>query len=274
MFDILVDTFIDSIKLVPFLFVAFLLIELIEHKFSKHTLKFITRAGNFGAIIGAFLGIVPQCGFSVMATNLYVTRIISLGALISVYLSCSDEMIPVMLSGGASMGIVFKILIIKLVVGMVSGVCIDLLFRKKFVSNYEICADEECHCEDSIIKSSFKHTFNILVFIFIVTFIISLVIDWIGDDAIKSFLMGNGLLSIMLSSLIGLVPNCAASVIISEMYLKGMIPFYCTIAGLLSNSGVGMLVLFRENKNIKDNCMVLFLVYFISIIVGVIMYVL
>ena len=148
MLDIIIETVVDNIKLFPFLFGAFLFIELLEHKFSHHTNDIIKKSGKFGPLLGAILGMFPQCGFSVMATNLYITRIISLGTLISVYLSTSDEMLPILLSRGAGMGIIFKILLIKVVIGMCSGFLIDLLYRnKKYDKNdYHICEEEHCHC--------------------------------------------------------------------------------------------------------------------------------
>ena len=172
--EIIIDTLVDSLKLLPFLFVAFFIIELIEHKLDKKNKNLIAKNTKFGPTIGALLGLVPQCGFSVMATNLYVTRIISLGTLIAIYLSTSDEMIPILLADGSSFKTIALILSIKFIVGMLSGYLIDLFLRKqkKPKEDYEICENENCHCEKSLLVSSLIHTFKILVFLIIITFIL------------------------------------------------------------------------------------------------------
>ena len=172
--DIVLDTLLDALKILPFLFLAFLLIEFVEHKLNKKTQKIISKSDKFGPIIGSVLGLIPQCGFSVMATNLYVTRIVSLGTLISIYLSTSDEMIPILMSKGASLKKIAVILTIKLIVGMISGFVIDFILRKQKNKkiNYEICESEHCHCEKSILKSSIVHTLKILLFIDVFSFVL------------------------------------------------------------------------------------------------------
>ena len=146
--DIIIDTLIDTLKLVPFLFIAFLLIELFEHKFSKKSIKVVESSGKYGPILGSILGIIPQCGFSVMATNLYVTRLITLGTLISIYLSTSDEMLPILISEKLEFSLIIKILLIKLFIGMLVGFIIDKIFKvKKEKKNYDICEEEHCHCK-------------------------------------------------------------------------------------------------------------------------------
>ena len=159
MFDIIIETILDSLKILPFLFIAFLIIELIEHRFSKKTLKLIEKSGKLGPLLGGILGCFPQCGFSVLATNLYITRIISLGTLISVYLSTSDEMIPILMSKGTNINTILSIITIKLLIGIISGFIIDLLLRKKEkIKLHELCEEEHCHCEKGLIKSSIIHT--------------------------------------------------------------------------------------------------------------------
>ena len=271
MINIIIDTIIDNIKLLPFLFIAFLIIELLEHKFSNHTKKFISKSGEFGPLIGSIVGVIPQCGFSAMATNLYVTRIISLGTLISVYLSTSDEMLPILLSEGASMGIILKILSIKVVVGIISGFIIDFIYRKNnFKNDYHICSDDECHCEDSIIRSCIKHTFNIWIFIFGVSFILNIIMYYIGDNILENIFSESSILSIFLASLVGLIPNCSASVILTELYINGVISLSSVIAGLLTGSGVAIIILFKSNKSLKENISIVFLIYLIGVISGLI----
>lgn len=270
MIDIILDTVIDSLKLLPFLFVTFLFIELLEHKFSNNTKGVIEKSGKFGPFLGAIFGAFPQCGFSVMATNLYVTRIISIGTLVSVYLSTSDEMLPILLSHGTSFAVVVKFLVVKIIIGMICGFLIDLVFRRSgnYNSNYHICEEEHCHCEESVIKSSIKHTINILFFIFVITFILNIVMEYVGKDILSSIFYSNNILSPMLASLVGLIPNCGASVIITELYLNEVIPFSSAVAGLLTGSGVALIVLFKSNKNIKENIKILGLIYGIGVISG------
>ena len=167
--EIIFEAVLDSVKLIPFLFVAFLIIELIEHKFSKKQLKLIEKSGKFGPIIGSLLGMFPQCGFSVLATNLYITRIISLGTLVAIYLSTSDEMLPILISRNAEFSLILKILSIKLIIGIIFGFIIDFIYRnrKKIKQNYQICEEDDCHCKDGMFISSLKHTLNILLFVLV-----------------------------------------------------------------------------------------------------------
>lgn len=271
--EVILDTLMDALKLLPFLFVAFLIMEFIEHKFSKKGKERIEKAGKFGPFFGSLLGIVPQCGFSVMATNLYATRIISLGTLISIYLSTSDEMLPILISEGAKAGIIFKIIIIKIIIGMFFGFLIDFILRnKKHKNNDEIvnfCNEEHCHCDYGIIKSSLKHTFNIIVFIILITFLLNAGIHYLGEDNIGKLFLKDSFFSPFVSSLIGLIPNCAASVVLTELYLNGVLSFASVIAGLLTGSGVALLVLFKVNKNLKENVLIITALYFIGALVGV-----
>lgn len=273
MLDIIIDTLIDGLKLLPFLFITFLLIELIEHKFSKKTKKIISKSGKYGPILGSILGILPQCGFSVMATNLYVTRIISIGTLFSIYLSTSDEMLPILLSSKADLSIILSILLVKFLIGILCGFLIDFIYRKKHNDdnvNYDICDEEHCHCDDGLLKSTFIHTINILIFIMIITFLISIVLEYIGEDFLSKLLLKDSIFGPIISSLIGLIPNCGASVVLTELYLNNTISFGSTIAGLLTGSGVALLVLFKSNKNIKENFCILGILYLIGVFSGII----
>lgn len=273
MIDIIKETLIDSLKLLPFLFFAFFLIEVIEHKLSKRTLKLVSNSNKLGPLIGSMLGVIPQCGFSVMATNLYITKIITLGTLISVYLSTSDEMLPILISNKADINIIIELLLIKVVVGIVSGFIIDFITRgkdKKTKLNYEICDEDHCHCNNGILKSSVKHTLNTLLFIAIITFILNIILEYLGHDYISKIFLKDSLFAPFITSLIGLIPNCGASVMLTELYLNGAISFAGIISGLLTGSGIALLVLFKSNKNIKENIKILLLVYFIGVISGII----
>ncbi len=268
-FDILKDTLLDTIKLIPFLFIAFLIIELIEHKMSDKNEKVLKKAGRFGPVLGGLLGAIPQCGFSVLASNLYVTRIISLGTLISIYLSTSDEMLPILLSSGASSSKIISLILFKVFIGMVCGFLIDLLWHnKKRKGDFHICEEEHCDCEESILKSSIVHTIKTLVFIFLITFLLNSLFEIVSEDVIENLFLKNSVFAAFVSSLIGLIPNCGASIVITELYLNGVITFGTCIGGLLTGSGIALLVLFRTNKNKNENINILILLYLLGAIIG------
>lgn len=269
MLDVIKDTVIDSLKLLPFLFLTFLLMEYFEHKMKNKSKKIVKKAGKFGPIIGSFLGVIPQCGFSVAATNLYATRIITLGTLISIYLSTSDEMLPILLSEKVEFSLIAEVLLIKIIVGIICGFIIDLVYRKKEkVEIQEFCHDKHCDCEHSILKSTLKHTFDIFMFIFIISFVLNLAFSYLGEEVISSILMKNSIFGSFLTSLLGLIPNCFSSVLITQLYLKNTISFASMIGGLLTGSGVALLVLFRVNKDKKQNFRILLLLYLIGALTG------
>ena len=251
--------------------------EYIEHKTSDKSKEAIKKSGKFGPIIGSILGIFPQCGFSVSATNLYAARVITLGTLISVYLSTSDEMLPIFISEAVPVTTILKILGIKLVIGMIAGILIDLCLRLKNRNKDEeekivdLCEKEHCHCDHGIIKSALKHTISIFIFILIITVLINIAIYFIGEDRIASFIELNPVLGPVLAGIIGLIPNCASSVILTQLYLEHIIPATTMISGLLVNAGVGLAVLFKMNKGIKQNILIVILLYAIGVISGLIL---
>lgn len=269
--DIIIDTLIDTLKLVPFLFIAFLLIELFEHKFSKRSIKVVESSGKYGPILGSILGIIPQCGFSVMATNLYVTRLITLGTLISIYLSTSDEMLPILISEKAEFSLIIKILFIKLFIGMLVGFIIDKIFKvKKEKKNYDICEEEHCHCKESIIISSLKHTLNIVVFILLINFILNICFNYLGQDYLSKILLKDSFFGPFISGLIGLIPNCGASVMLTELYINNAINFGSLISGLLTGSGIAIMILFKTNKHFLENIKVIGILYIVGVLSGII----
>lgn len=276
MLDILKDTVIDSIKLLPFLFIAYLIMEYIEHKISEKSKEKIKKSGKFGPAIGSLFGIFPQCGFSVVATNLYAARIITLGTLIAVYLSTSDEMLPILISKAVPINIIIGILAVKFAIGMIYGFLIDLFlrtFKKGKVQEEKIvdlCEEEHCHCENGIVKSALKHTINVFIYIFILTLIINIIVGVVGEDTLKNFMTQTSIFEPIIASLIGLIPNCASSVIITELYLSGIISFGSLIAGLLVGAGAGLLMLFRINKNVKENIKIVALLFFLGAVTGII----
>lgn len=273
MLDIILDTLIDGLKLIPFLFVAFLIIEAIEHKLSKKNKNVISKAGKFGPLAGGVLGALPQCGFSVMATNLYATRIITLGTLISIYLSTSDEMLPIMLSHKTATSLIIKVILTKVVIGIIYGFIIDFILRKKVVKKetkkFDMCNEEHCDCSHGILKSSIKHTLTTTLFILATTLILNTLMEAFGENLLSKILLKNTAFGSFITSLISLIPNCGSSVVVTELYLKNAITYGSMIGGLLTGSGVGLLILFRVNKNIKENINIVTLVYFLGAITGI-----
>lgn len=271
--DIILDTLIDSLKILPFLFIAFLIIEYFEHKLNNKTKKIISKSGKYSPILGSLLGLIPQCGFGVVATNLYITRIISLGTLIGIYLSTSDEMLPIMLSKKAPLKVILLILAIKFITGFVFGYLIDFVLRKKTKNehvSYDICDNENCGCNHShnLITASIIHTLKTLIYLVIITFIINVIFNYLGDKYLSRLLLKDTLFAPLITSLIGLIPSCGSSIMISELYLSSAISFGSLISGLLTNSGMAILVLFKSNKNIKENITILTILYIIGILVG------
>lgn len=277
MIETIADAIIDSIKLLPFLFITYLIMEYIEHKTKEKTKETIKKSGGLGPLIGSILGIFPQCGFSVSATNLYAARVISLGTLIAVYLSTSDEMLPIFLSESVPVITILKILGIKLIIGMIFGFLIDFVLKIKNKNKKEdeeriidLCEKEHCHCEHGILKSAFKHTINIFIFILVITIIMNLLIFFIGKDSIANILQNKPILGPIIAGLIGIIPNCASSVILTQMYLQNVISAATMISGLLVSAGVGIAVLFKTNKELKNNIKIVGLLYCIGVISGII----
>lgn len=278
MVEVLLDTLIDGIKLLPFLFITYLIMEYLEHKTSPKTKNIITKSGKFGPLFGGALGILPQCGFSAAAASLYSGRIITLGTLIAIFLSTSDEMLPILISETAPIHVIFKILFIKLIIGIFFGFIIDLIIRitkkqkaKTPEAIYDLCKQEHCHCENGILKSSFKHTLSIFIFILIISLLFNILIYFIGEETLSSFILNKPILGPILASLIGLIPNCASSVILTKLFLSNVINVSTMIAGLLTGAGAGLLILFRVNKNWKENLSIVVIMYALGAISGIIL---
>lgn len=276
MWDAILDSLIDTVKLIPFLLITYIIMEFIEHKTSHKTKDAIKKSGHFGPLIGGILGVVPQCGFSAAASSLYSARIITLGTLIAVFLSTSDEMLPILISEAVDIKVILSILGIKLVIAVIVGFIIDLFFRKKFETAEnepeikDLCEHEHCHCEHGIFKSALKHTINITLYIFIISLILNIIIFFIGEDNLAHILNSTPVIGPIIASLVGLIPNCASSVIITQLYLSDVLNFATMIAGLLVNTGVGLLILFRTNKDLKENIKITVLLFAIGVIFGII----
>lgn len=281
MIDVLLDTLLDAAKLIPFLYLTYLLLEFIEHRAKEQTEALMKKAGKWGPFLGGALGAVPQCGFSASMSNLYAENIISMGTLVAVFLSTSDEMLPIMISGISSGDIrawsVVKILLVKILLGVVVGFIVDGVARlcskkEKNIDIESLCHDDHCGCEEgNIFLSALIHTLKILAFILVVSFALNTVIYFIGEDALGNFISSLPVVvGPLATALVGLVPNCASSIVITQLYMSGVISAGSMLAGLLSGSGIGLLILFRVNKNMKSNFAVLGIVYGSGSVIGII----
>lgn len=275
--NVIYDTLLDGMKLLPFLFVTYLAMEYIEHKTGSKAERMIRKSGRFGPMIGGVLGIVPQCGFSTAAANFYAGRIITLGTLFAVFLSTSDEMLPILISEQVSLGVIGKILGIKVLISMLAGFLIDFIVSHRNIFHEEplridhMCDHEHCHCgEGKIWKSALRHTLQIFVFIILVSFLLNLVIGFVGEETLSDFLIKMPVLGPVITGIVGLIPNCASSVAITQLYLEGVLNAGSMMAGLLVSSGVGLLVLFRVNESKKENLKITVTLYMIGIVSGVI----
>lgn len=273
MWDVILDTIIDGAKLVPFLFLTYLVMEYLEHRTGSQAQKIVKRAGRMGPLIGGVLGVIPQCGFSAAASNLYAGRVITRGTLLAIYLSTSDEMLPVLISEQAPAGTILRILLGKAAIGVAAGFVIDLIFRHKQEEAHihDICEQEHCHCEEGIFRSAVTHTLKITVFILLVTFVLNLTLHLVGEDVLAGLVLNRPVLGPVLAGIVGLIPNCAASVVITQLYLQGAMSTGAMMAGLLAGSGVGLAVLFRVNRDRRENLQVTALLYGTGVLAGILM---
>lgn len=268
---------LDTLKLVPFLFLTYLFMEFIEHKTSNKVKRIVHKSGKAGPFIGGLLGAIPQCGFSASAASLYAGRVVSLGTLIAIFLSTSDEMLPILISEAADVKLILQILGLKVLIGMIAGFVIDFVmhFKKKQETEefkiHDMCEHGHCHCEKSIWKSALKHTLQIVLFILIVNLVLNFVIEFVGEDSLKNLFFTKPIIGEMISGLVGLIPNCASSVVITQLFLEGVISFGAMMSGLLVGSGVGILVLFKVNESVKDNLKVVALLYAIGVGSGILL---
>ncbi len=279
MIDIITETLIDSIKILPFLFLSYLLIEYIEHKSSHKLEKALSASGKYSKVVGSILGIIPQCGFSAVAANLFSSRVITIGTLVAVFLATSDEAIPILLTYPEKSKDLIMILVIKFIIAVVAGTIIDAILNLKknkeakfdndemHTHMHDICKD--CDCDHGLLKSSIKHTLSIFLFLVVITFIINIAVELIGDENFSKIILSGSILQPFVASIIGLIPNCAASVLLSKLYVDGALSLGSIIAGLSTGAGVGGIILFKTNKNLKENLSILGLVYLIGAFCGV-----
>ena len=271
--DILVDTVMDGLHLLPFLFLTYLAMEYMEHWTETRSSAWVERAGRFGPFVGALLGVFPQCGFSAAAANLYAGRVITVGTLLSIFLSTSDEMVPLFISSHVPMETMAHILGMKGAIGMLCGCMLDAALRslrmlglqprwKQHIQ--ELCEDAHCHCEeetDAPWKAACVHTAHIFAFILLVTFALNVLVALFGEDKLSAVLTASPIMGHFLAGIIGLIPNCAASVVITQLYLSGVLTLGTMMSGLLVGAGVGLLVLYRVNLHRRQNIAITLLLY-------------
>ncbi|HIY52163.1 MAG TPA: arsenic efflux protein [Candidatus Olsenella avicola] len=283
---------LDTLRLVPFLFVTYLAMEALEHASAERVQAVVERSGKAGPVVGALLGAIPQCGFSAMAATLYAGRVVTAGTLVAVILSTSDEMVPVFLAHQEPLGRLLAIVAVKVLMGVVVGLLVDVALRawhragdgRPHIS--ELCERAHCHCEEAdhghehghehghgrwaIVRSAAVHTVQVGVWILVITFAFGLVIELVGTDALAALLVNHPVRATFVSALVGLVPNCGASVAITELYLEGVLTTGPMLAGLLSSGGVGLLVLWRTNASAGQNAVITAFVYAVSVAVGLV----
>ncbi len=270
---IIEHTLVDSLKLVPFLFLTYLVMEYLEHMTGNKTQKVVKKAGKWGPIIGGIAGAVPQCGFSAAASNLYAGKVITRGTLLAIYLSTSDEMLPILISEKAPVSLIAKIVLGKVLIGAAAGLLVDVFMRGKEEEHehiHEFCEHEHCQCEKGIFRSAISHTLQITFFILLITFGLNLILEFVGEDALANLILNRPILGPVLAGIVGLIPNCASSVAITQLYLQGAMGLGSMMAGLLVGAGVGVLVLFRVNHDKKENFKILGLLYLIGVVSGIV----
>lgn len=271
--EVILHGIIDTLKLVLFLFLTYLLMEFIEHKASERIKSGMTKAGGLGPLIGAIFGAVPQCGFSAAAANLYTGRVITLGTLIAVFLSTSDEMLPILVAGNMRIGKIMLIILYKCAVGVAIGFGIDLLLKllkvkKEEINIDEICDNDDCHCERGIVRSAIHHTLSVSLFVLLVTMGVNAIAFFALDGILSSSVFALPVVSHLLSAIVGLIPNCASSVALTRLAMAGVISTGSMMSGLFAGAGVGLLILFKMNKRVKENLIITAILVGVGVVFG------
>lgn len=275
--EIILDAALDTVRLLPFLYLTYLLMEYLEEKAQAHTVEMVRKTGRLGPLVGGAFGILPQCGFSAAASSLYAGGVITLGTLLAIFLSTSDEMLPIFISETVPAGTILKILLAKAALGAVTGFALDALNRVRHAGKdpseerhiHDLCEQDHCHCEEgNIFLSALRHMLQIAVFIFLISLVIGFLIAFFGEDALAGILMDRPVTGVLLAGLVGLIPNCAASVMITELFLNGILGAGQMMAGLLTGAGMGLLVLFRSHRHVKKNLQIMAILYISGIFWG------
>jgi len=274
LFDYFLDALIDSAKLVPFLYVIYLLIELLEHKAGSSFPRILGKSKQVGPLAGGLVGVVPQCGLAAASASLYSGKVITLGTLIAVFLSASDEMLPILISSAYPIVSILKILLVKVSIAVVSGYLVDLVFRKGTETD-QVAKDEaektfgEYEHRSNMFLCALRHTIEIFIFIFVFSLIINIIIGSVGEENVSKVFNSIPVVGELVAALVGLIPNCASSVIITQLYLDGIIKAGPMFAGLLVNAGVGTMVLVKTNRDSKNSLGVIGLLYGLGVIWGI-----
>lgn len=261
----------DSAMILPFLFLTYLLMELLEHKAGNGVEKAIKKAGKFGPLAGGVLGLVPQCGFSTVAAGFYAGRVVSVGTLLAVFLATSDEMIPVLLGARVGFGKILTVLGLKLGIAVLVGLLADLLLRRRKAELHVegLCEEEGCRCgEAGVLRSTLYHTLHIFAFVLLFNLIIGFALELVGEDALGRVMRDIPVLGQLIAALVGLIPNCAASVAIATLYTKGVISAGAMLSGLLTGAGAGLLVLFRTNRHLRENLQIVVILLVTGVLFG------
>ena len=260
----------DTLIAIPFLFLAYLLMEFIEHRASSKMENSLKKYKRFGPFVGAPLGCIPQCGFSASASNLYTAGVITEGTLIAIFLSTSDEALPILISSPSAHSSIWKFIVAKLIIAVFAGFLIDFSYKlfKVKKTPVEMCEDCGCENEEGILKPAVIHTTKIAIFIFLISLVLEITLAFIPRDSLNAILLSGSYLQPFVTALVGLIPNCAISVAITELYVAGSLSFGSAIAGLCSGAGIGLAVLFKTNKCLKENLRVIAILYTVSALFG------
>ncbi len=272
--DCLLDAIIDSAKMLPFLFVVYLVMELVEHKAGKNFPKAFSKISGIGPLAGGLVGAIPQCGLAAASASLYSGRVITLGTLVAVFLSSSDEMLPMMLSSAVPILSILKILGVKIAIGVVSGYAIDLVLRHRARTDAAAASEAEAEFEayehhSNPFLCALEHSIRIFVYVFLFSLILNIVISIVGEDSMADVFSSIPVVGELAAALIGLIPNCASSVVITQLYLDGIISAGPMFAGLLVNAGVGVMVLLKTNRNVRENLLIVLTLFCLSVLWGV-----
>lgn len=275
--DVLMDAAMDSVRMLPFLFAAFCLLEAMEKHAGNFSQRVLTGIRGAGPVLGAVLGCVPQCGFSVLAANLFSGGMISAGTLLAVFLSTSDEAILMILGQPESAGVVGRLLLTKVLIAVAAGYLVDLCFSKLFAGKKEIhdlCEKDSCGCGHShgVLLPAWNHTIRLFVYILAFSACLNLILEVAGIGKVESLFWSGSMFQPVLTALIGFIPNCAASVLLTELYMKGVISFAAAVAGLCTSAGVGLVVLWRVNRDQKENLKLMGVLYAVAVVSGIMLY--
>lgn len=263
--------FIETLKMVPILFLAYLFMEWLEHADEGKMARFVNKSKRFGPLFGSSLGLIPQCGFSGAIASMYAAGTVTLGTLLAVLLATSDEMLPMLISAKFPAQMILLILFLKFFIGLVVGFTSDIILRKKDAEKksdiHGFCEREHCDCDDGILLSALKHTVKIALIVLVISIALHFIVSHIPESTFKSIL-NFPIISEIFASAIGLIPNCAVSVLFTQLYIDGALGIGPMLCALLSNGGVGLLVLYRTNHNRKENLVVTLILFVSALIFG------